>query len=307
MVLLNGKLRVEGVGNDYVTDPNNDLVTLIVPAVAGDWVTTMVLTDSSVTKLAGIMMESDFVIVETGLIDGTKVSYDDEELPQSKVSGLTALNTYAATLVTDSVEPTTPTTDLWIDSSVTPNRVMFWDGSQYLPISGDFDVPTFSAADALKFLQVDATGTSLRWGTTDLSAYLPATEKGAANGIATLDATGKLSTSQLPSPRNRRSFSYHPTKAVAEGNEIVHRVYLEKVQIVGFSGRLDGGTCTAEITVNGVGTGDTFALSTSPNETTLAVPVTVNALSASVAIGVTVSSAATATNLDVTLVVETID
>lgn len=307
MVLLNGKLLVEGVSNDYVTDPNNDLVTMIVPAVSGDWVTTMVLTDSSVTKLAGIMMESDFVLTDTGLIDGTKVSYDDGEIPQSKVNGLVDLNTYAATATTDSVEPAAPITTLWIDSSVTPARVMFWDGSQYLPVSGDFDVPTFSAADSLKFLQVDATGTSLRWGTVDLSAYIPATEKGAANGIATLDATGKLTTSQLPSPRNRFAASHHPTAAVADGNQLVFRPYLQKLQIVGFAGRLDAGTCTAEITINGVGTGDTFALSTAPNESSLAVPVTVNALSTSVAIGVTISSAATASNLDVTLVMETID
>jgi len=307
MVYLNGGLLVEGVSNDYVTDPNNDLVTLITPAVADDWVVIMVLTDSTVAKLAGLMMESDFVEVDTGLIDGTKVAYADGEIPQVKVSGLVSLNTYAATVTTDSAEPADPITTYWIDSSVSPSRVLFWDGSQYLPVSGDFDVPTFSATDALRYLQVDPTGTSLRWGTVDLSAYIAATEKGAANGIATLDATGKLPTSQLPSPRNRTTVSYHPTAAVTDGNQLVHRAYLEKVQIVGFAGRLDGGTCTAEITINGVGTGDTFALSTSPNETSLASPVTVNALSGSVAIGVTISSAATASNLDVAFVLETID
>ena len=75
-----------------------------------------------------------------------------------------------------------------------PKPIVPMDGATSQSAGGSGLVPAPSAGDNDKFLKGDGT-----WGTVDLASKLDASLKGAANGVAELDAGGKVPSSQLPS------------------------------------------------------------------------------------------------------------
>lgn len=93
-------------------------------------------------------------------------------------------------------------------------RILRFKDSNVEIITGDSDDPTSVAKDAPQgslyirfgaaevYLKTDA-GSSTNWNllpdSSDLAAYIPLTQKGANNGVATLDAGGKVPVGQLPS------------------------------------------------------------------------------------------------------------
>jgi hypothetical protein len=305
-VYHNGVLLSEGSTKDYTLDSANDLVIFTSPIYAGDRVSIMSLLDQSRTVVAGLMLEGNYSDPQTGMIYGSRIQFEDDQIPQAKVYGLAQALTVMASMTVSATSPATPTL-FWLNTSTNPARMMFWDGVRYLPTSGDLDIPAFAASDALKFIQVDGTGSFLQYGSVDLSGLISVTQKGAATGVATLGSDGRLVSNQLPSPRNRRSISTLVAGSITDSTYSLGRIFMNKVQIVGFSGRLDTGTATGQIAVNGVEVGPTFSLAVTPNETTVASPIAINALSSSANIGITITSASAATVLDAALVIEDFD
>lgn len=299
-VYQNGLLLKEGGGEDYVLDDLNDLVIFNSIVPLNDKVAIIATSPVDNTTVTGLMTESNYTDLN-GLILWAKLAVADGEITQSKVQDL--VTTLAATPdITISATTPAPATRFWLDTSTTPNQLKFYDGSQYLSTNPASQVPSFSVTDALKVLQVDATGTVLQFGSVDLSSLIPKTQKGAANGVASLDTNSRLDSAQLPEYIVYDSIDVFEA-SVVNGAKRGKRIYKSTLEITAISVRTDSGTCDVQVSVDGVGTGPLYAASVTPNEVNIAAPITVDATTASKLIGIAVTSAAAGVNLDVALTV----
>lgn len=305
LVYRNGILQRKGAAADYTLDAASDQIIFNAVIPAGDDVSAILIQNEAQSVVAGLMLESQYVNPETGNILGTKVEYADEGLAQAKIEGLVAALNLMASATVSASEPDPPTL-FWLDTSGTEPAMKFWTGAQYVLTSGSTGLPDFKTSDANLFVKINGTGTGFTYGAVDLSGLIPASQRGAANGVATLDAEGRLTQAQAPSPRNQRVVWRYIDGAITDGNYKVTRIFNEKVRILGLVAVLDGGTANAEITGGGASVSSTSALSVSVTETMLASPVTLDASEDSIALGVEISSASSATGLEVGLLIENI-
>jgi hypothetical protein len=206
-----------------------------------------------------------------------------------------------AKLTVSSSSPSTPATgDLWHDTSQTPNQLKFYDGTQWLRTSPESSLPTFTASNAGNFVKVNGTGTALEYGTVDLSSTIGVTQKGAANGVASLDSTGRLPSNQLPEILS--SVSYYQSQTTPSATTYtIQRIFKQKVRIDGLAIQTTSGTCTVQIAVNGVGVGSEYSASSTPNELTLGTPIEIDASTSAKAIGFVVTNVASTNLLEVTV------
>ena len=300
-VYHNGVLQRAGGANDYFIDHINDQIIFNTTIPSGEYVSFVKFVDSTQTHLPGLMMEARYVDPASGKILYDSLQISDNEIPTSKVNGLAAA---MATYGTISVSPTipSPTTDFWLDTSVSPNQLKFWDGTQYLSTVPSYNLPSFVVADAGKVLHVNPTGTGLVYDDIDLSSVVPKTYMGAANGVANLDSGARLPLAQLPEAVDVESENLIISGAVSDGNNDLKRIYGHKVSIVGIAVRTNAGTCNVAITVNGTAVTSTYAASVTPNELVLGTAIEVDATSASKMFGIEVSGASACSDLDVVVV-----
>jgi hypothetical protein len=176
----------------------------------------------------------------------------------------------------------------------------FYDGTQWLRTSPDSSLPTFVTSNAGQFVKVNGTGTALEYGTVDLSSVVPVTQKGAANGVASLDSTGRLPSSQLPAVLASDSY-YLEVATPAAQNYRIKRIYRQKIIIEAISVQTTSGTCSVQVTFDGVGYGSTFSASSVVNESVLGTPLEIDASTVSHEIGFVVSNVSSASVLEVTL------
>jgi hypothetical protein len=110
-------------------------------------------------------------------------------------------------------QPTTPaspvTDDLWLDTSATPHILKRYSGSAWVKVTPTTASEVGAIASSEKganngVATLDGTG---KVPTAQLPSmnYIPTSEKGAASGVATLDTGGKVPSAQIP------SLSYIPT------------------------------------------------------------------------------------------------
>lgn len=305
-VYKNGILQREGGGNDYTAQPSNNTVTFTSVVPAGNLISIITVENTSVRAVTGMMFEENFVDVASGLIRFDKLQIADDDIPQAKVDNLATDISEKAKLTISANTPNAPATgDLWLDTSQSPNQLKFYDGTQFLRTSPDSSLPTFTSSQAGQFVKVNGTGTALEYGTVDLSSTIPVTQKGAANGVASLDSTGRLPTAQLPSILSTDSyFAVIPTPS--DSGFQITRIYRQKVRIDGLAIRTHSGTCSVQVAVDGQGFGNVNSASSTPNEFVLGTPIEVDATNASRSIGFIVSNNSSASNLEVTLAVSII-
>ena len=302
-VYLNGILQREGGSYDYITDPNSDVVTFISAVPAGNTVSILTVEDIAAQTVTGLMTEASYTDLATGLIKIGKVGIADGEIPQAKIANLVTDLAAAPTLTVSATSPVSPNTgDLWVDTSQAPNQLKFYDGTQWLTTTPDNALPTFATSQAGQALHVNGTGTGLEFKAIDFSTLVPKTQRGAANGVATLDSNGQLPSAQLPSLLGSDTL-YHIEASPVNGGLTFKRIFKQKVQIVGISVQTSGGTCDVQIAINGVGSGSTYSASTVTNNVTLGTPIEVDALSSLIGLGVIVSNASSAANLEVALAI----
>ena len=164
----------------------------------GDKITIMTVENQALKTVGGLMFEEEYTN-DDGFIRYNKLAIDNNEIPQAKVSALSTSLAGKANLVSQSNSPTSPVTgDLWLDTSLVPAILKFYDGTQWLETSPESSLPTFIQTNANQYVRVNGTGTALEYGDIDFSAMVPKTYMGAANGVATLDTGGKLPVNQLP-------------------------------------------------------------------------------------------------------------
>lgn len=298
-VYKNGLLQREGAGEDYLTSSALGTVTFNTAVPAGNTVSIITVENTSQKVATGLMTETNFVDLATGLIRLDRIGIDDDALPQAKVAGLTTSLAATAKLTVDPSTPVGPTTgDLWLDTSSTPNQLRFWDGSQWLRTTPNSLLPGFASSDASRVLRVNGTGTGLEFAPLDLSSVIAKTEKAAANGVATLDSSGKLPVAQLPEEIGTTTL-HHIVATAANTDYTIRRVFREKLRLDGLAVRTTSGTCTVQLLINGVPTGPTYSAASTPSEQVIASPIDIDATSASVAIGYRVTGNASAATLDV--------
>lgn len=305
-VYKNGILQREGGANDYVTSPDQNTVTFTTTIPAGNLVSIITVENTSVRAVTGMMFEENFVHTDSGLIRFDKIRIDNGDIAQAKVTNLVSDLSAKAKLTVSATTPSAPATgDLWHDISQTPNQLKFYDGTQWLRTSPESSLPTFTSSNAGQFVKVNGTGTALEYGTVDLSSVIPVTQKGAANGVASLDSTGRLPSSQLPSVLSGDSF-YLSVAAPANQTYGIKRIFKQKIRIDGLALQTASGTCSVQIAVDGTGFGSIYSVSSTPNEFTLGTPIEIDATGSSFEIGFIVTNNSSSSNLEVTMAISVV-
>lgn len=303
-VYKNGILQREGGSFDYTRNAATDSVTFNTTIPTSNVVTILTVQNTSAQAVTGLLMEADYTDLTTGLIRYNKLSIADAQIPQAKVSGLVVDLGKSAKII---VSATTPTGEwlssgrLWLDTSQTPNILKFFNGVTWLATSPESSLPPYATTDALKYVRINATGTGFVYDTVDLSSVISITQKGAANGVPTLDATGRMPISQLPTAIGAESYYERRAGAVANATYTLKRVFKQKVQIVGLSFQCSAGSATIQLAVNGVGIGATYTVNTTGLDVNLVTPQQVDASGSNQRIGYIVTAQSALADLEVTI------
>lgn len=306
LVYKNGVLQQEGGANDYTASASSDTVTFTSTCTAGDKITILTVENLAIQNVTGLMLESAWTD-GAGAIPYAKLSIADGDIPQAKVSGLTSLLTNRGRMYVSATTPTGMTAgDLWIDTSTSPNTPKFYDGTNWLDIASSSGIPTYSSANANQQLFVNATGTAMEWGDYDDSHLVPKTYMAAANGVATLDGTGVIPTTQVPDIFALSTLYQTVSGSVTNGTYTIQFVFLQKIRIDGICHRLSAGSCTVQISVDGSPVGDTHSVSTTKTSTTLGTSIEIDGTSTARSLEITVTGASTASDLEVGLAVASI-
>ena len=307
-IYKNGILQSEGGTKDYVLSPSTSTITFLSPVLDSDTVTFLTVESTSGTVVTGLMTESEYVDGSTGQILWSKISVNDGDIPQGKVSSLSSDLAARAHLSVGSLPPAAPSSGhLWLDTSAAPNVLKFHDGVGWIATSPENALPVFTAVNALQYLRVNSSGSGLEFGNLDLSGLIPATQKGAANGVATLDGSGRMPEAQMPTVRATDNIYFFLEGPVSNGNHIITRSYKQLIRITGISALLTSGSCQIQLLVSGTPVGPTYAVSSTPLDQPLATLVEIDTLSASKPIGIVVSSGSSPQDLNVTLTTELLE
>ena len=149
-------------------------------------------------------------------------------------------------------------------------------------------------------MQVNGSGTATAWANVDLTGVVPKTYMGASNGVASLDSTGRLPNTQLPTTLVTESIYHKEAGPVINTDFTIKRMWKDHIQVTGMSIRTGSGTCNVQLLVGGVLKDSARAASVTTSDITFTSPVDVDATSASLNLGFQVTSGATPTDVEVT-------
>lgn len=300
-VYLNGILQREGGAYDYVTSSTTNTITFTTAITAGNLVTFITVENPALTAVTGLMLEEAYVDPQTGLILFSKLAINDGDIAQAKVSGLTSALATKAKITVNATEPSSPLAgELWLDTSEDPDALKFYDGSTWIRTTPLSSLPSFGEADAKKQLRVNAAGNGLEFAAQDLSSVLPVSQKGASNGVASLDSNGKLTPGQRPTVATKTS-KYYANASPANGTVMVERIWKRNLNITGMSIQTSAGTCTVQIVINGVAQGAAYTASSVTNDQSFSSAISVDASVDPRSIQLTIGSVSSAANLEVIL------
>tara|TARA_R110000796_G_scaffold152083_13_gene268546 strand:- start:90 stop:1922 length:1833 start_codon:yes stop_codon:yes gene_type:complete len=315
LVWRNGILQQPGGSADYLSSSTSDTITFVDTSnqlTTGDKVTIMTVENQSLKTVAGMMFEDEYTNA-SGYINYAKVAVQDDEIPQAKVSALANTLTNKANLVSQSQTPTSPATgDLWLDTSLAPAILKFYEGTQWLETSPESSLPTFVQTNANQYVRVNGTGTGLQYGDIDFSSVVPKTYMGAANGVATLDSSGNLPVTQLPETFSTVSipfFSVHEDSSANIGNKTYYlsRIWKQTIRIDGIAYKLSSGTATLQLSVDGVAVGSTYSATSSLQSDNIATVIEIDATVASKRIELVVTNNSSGQSLEVVIAAATVN
>lgn len=314
LVWRNGILQEEGGSADYLRNSASNTLTFLATGglSVGDKITIMTVENQALKTVGGLMFEDEYTNDE-GFIKYNKLAIANNEIPQTKVSNLSTSLTGKANLVSQANSPSSPVTgDLWLDTSLVPAILKFYDGTQWLETSPESSLPTFVQTNANQYVRVNGTGTALEYGDIDFSALVPKTYMGAANGVATLDTGGKMPVNQLPETFSTVSipfFSVHEDSAANIGNKTyyVSRLWKQTIRIDGIAYKLNAGSCTIQLSVDGTPVGNTYSVTTTLNSENLATVIEVDATAASRRLELVVTNNSGGQSLEVAIAAATVN
>jgi len=315
LVWRNGILQEPGGSADYIPSSATGTLTFVDTSnqlTSGDKVTVLTVENTSLKTVAGLMFEDEYTNA-SGYINYAKLAVADNEIPQSKVSALATTLTNKANILSQSTTPTGSVTgDLWLDTSLTPAILKFYEGTQWLETSPESSLPTFVQTNANQFVRVNGTGTGLQYGDIDFSSVVPKTYMGAANGVATLDSSGNLPVTQLPETFSTVSipfFSVHEDSSASIGNKTYYlsRIWKQTIRIDGIAYKLSSGTCTLQLSVDGVAVGSTFSATSSLQSDNIATVIEINGTVASKRLELIVTNNSSGQSLEVVVAAATVN
>ena len=314
LVWRNGILQEAGGSADYLSSAAANTLTFLDnsnPLNTGDKVTIMTVENQSLKTVAGLMFEDEYT--SNGYINFAKVSVTDNQIPQIKVANLASGLAGKANLVSQSTTPLTAVTgDLHLDISQVPAILKFYDGTQWLETSPESSLPTFIQTNAGQYVRVNGTGTALEYGDIDVSALVPKTYMGAANGVATLDTSGNLPVTQLPETFSTVSipfFSVHEDSAAAISNKTYYftRFWKQTIRIDGLAFKTNGGSCTIQLSVDGSLVGTTHSVTATLSSISLPTVIEINATVASRRLEIVTTNNASGLSLEVVVAAATVN
>lgn len=306
LVWRNGILQEAGGNADYLSSAAANTITFLDtsnPLNTGDKITLMTVENQSLKTVAGLMFEDEYTT--NGYINFSKVSVTDNQIPQIKVANLSSGLAGKANLVSQATTPLTAVTgDLHLDTSQTPAILKFYDGTQWLETSPESSLPTFIQTNAGQYVRVNGTGTALEYGDIDVSALVPKTYMGAANGVATLDTSGNLPVTQLPETFSTISipfFSVHEDSSATVTNKtyFLTRFWKQTIRIDGIAFKTNGGTCTIQLAVDGSLVGTTHSVTSTLSSISLPTVIEINATVASRRLELVTTNNSSAQSLEV--------
>jgi len=301
LVYRNGVLQRQGGTNDYTQQPANSTITFTSALTSGDLVTFIIVEDTSQVRVSGLMTEDKFTNTN-GLIPYNKLAIEDADIPRSKVEGVTELLANRGRVYVSSSEPLSANAgDMWVDTASSPNVLKFYNGTGWLLTSPDTGIPAFGTINGLQFLRVNSTGGGLEFADVDFTALVPKTYIGAADGVAGLDATGKLPIAQLPDTFATRSFFFQQSGSITNGDYVITRAFKQNVRIDAIAVKSNSGSGNVQLKINGINAGDLVAASSTLTEQNLSASIAIDAVTTSKEIAFTVSSANNMTDVEVTL------
>lgn len=314
LVWRNGILQEEGGGADYLASPATNTVAFLDPQGLGigEKVSILTVENQGLRTVGGLMFEDEYTD-ENGFVRWNKISVLDNQIPQEKVFNLSTSLGNKANILVSSSSPSSPVTaDLWLDISRVPAILKFYDGTQWLETSPESSLPTFLQSNAGQYVRVNGTGTALEYGDIDFSALVPKTFMGAANGVATLDTAGKLPINQLPETFATITIPFYSrwedgAAAISNKTYFVSRIYKQTLRIDGLAYRLSSGTCTIQLSVDGVAVGPSFSVTATAQQQELATVIEITATDVSRRIELIVTNNATGQNLEVGLAAATVN
>lgn len=277
LVWRNGLLQTEGGGNDYTSNSLTGTVTFNVALSGGDTVSIMVAENRAIRRVGGLMTEDKFCNAN-GFILYDKIAIEDDEIPQTKVSGLAVELSTRARLTVSATEPLNPISgDLWQDTSINPNVLKFWDGSAWIRTNPSSALPSFTAVNAHQWVRLNSTGTAFEYADIDMSHLVPKTYMGAANGVPNLDSNGRIPIEQMPEVYASQTMPFILSGAVANGTRFVNRLWKQKLRIDGLAVKLATGTCTIQLSVDGVTVGQSYAITSTAQSINFASAIEIDA------------------------------
>lgn len=302
LVWRNGLIQTEGAGADYTSNPLTGTITFNVALSGGDRVTIMVAENRAIRRVGGLMTEDKFCN-KNGFIRYDQIAIEDDEIPQTKVSGLASAISERARITVSATAPLDPLTgDLWLDTSVMPNVLKFWDGSAWLRTNPSSALPAFTSANAHQYVRLNSTGTAFEYGDIDMSHLVPKTYMGAANGVSTLDSQGRIPVDQMPEVYATQTMPFYLSGSVANGTKFVNRLWKQKLRIDGMAVKLSQGTCTVQLSVDGVAVGQPYAVTTAAQSINFASAIEIDATAAGRRLEIVITNAAsTPTDLEIGL------
>ena len=142
------------------------------------------------------------------------------------------------------------------------------------------------------------------YGDIDVSALVPKTYMGAANGVATLDTSGNLPVTQLPETFSTISipfFSVHEDSSATVTNKtyFMTRFWKQTIRIDGIAFKTNGGTCTIQLSVDGSLVGTTHSVTSTLSSISLPTVIEINATVASRRLEIVTTNNSSAQSLEV--------
>jgi hypothetical protein len=265
VVYRNGVLQRLGAEFDYTTSPGTSTVTMTTSQSAGTVISIIVTDNPSIRAVVGLMLEDRFCT--GGLIRYDRIDIPDDSIPQEKVDGLSAT---LAALPSVTVGPTPPASpaqgDLWIyDADPASPAFRFFYGTDWISESTAGLVPVPAAANAYQYLRVAPSGNRLEYATLSLPGVLLSSQRGAANGVAPLDATVRVPIANLPVDCIVNRISGAVNGSIVNGTYILGLSFGEVGLFDKLAVSLQAGTATAQYRVGGIDIGPAFALASTPS------------------------------------------
>lgn len=303
-IYKNGILLREGGSYDYIPATETSSITFTSTVTTADTITFLLITPTDADTIPGIMLEERYVDPASGNILYSRLAIDDDDIPQAKIFGLVPALADGAKLIVSATTPVDPDTKtLWLDTSIAPNQLKFYDGTQFISTSPESAIPPILPSNAGQYVRVNGTGTGLIYDSIDFSAVIPRTEKGSSGGVASLDSTGRVPVAQLPEVKGR-DYLYANLGATVNGAYTMSRLYGAVHRVVGISAKTTSGTCQIQIKVAGVLLGNAYAVSSTTTDQVLTTPIEIDASTISKTLAIEVTNASSVADLEVTLAIE---